>query len=103
MQGGEHRGADMAKRKRTAGGSKGQRGRQGERGARGQRGLRGPRGERGDTGEKGERGDSTSLQVVARMAQELEAAQRELRVQFTRIAQLQADLDALRSELKRRP
>jgi hypothetical protein len=35
------------------------------------------------------------------MAQELEAAQRELRGQFTRIAQLQADLDTVRSNLKK--
>jgi hypothetical protein len=35
------------------------------------------------------------------MAQELEAAQRELRIQFTRIAQLQADLDTVRSNLKK--
>jgi Collagen triple helix repeat (20 copies) len=81
---------------------KGPRGRRGERGTRGQRGVRGPKGERGEKGESGERGESTSLQAVARMAQELEAAQRELRIQFTRIAQLQADLDSLRSELKSR-
>jgi hypothetical protein len=89
----------MAKRTKGRGDSQGQREPRGERGARGQRGARGLRGEKG---ERGERGDSTSLQAVARMAQELEAAQRELRIQFTRIAQLQADLDSLRSELKSR-
>src|SRR5262249_1126405 len=87
----------MAERTKSTGGPRGKRG---ERGVRGQRGARGPRGKRG---EKGERGESTSLQAVARMAQELEAAQRELRIQFTRIAQLQAALDSLRSELKSRP
>lgn len=103
----------MAKRKRIRD-SKGPRGRRGERGVTGQRGARGEQGERGEQGarglqgergqqgERGERGESTSLMAVARMAQELEVAQRELRVQFTRIAQLQADLDSLRSELKSR-
>lgn len=91
--------SDMAKRTKRSGDAQGPRGRQGDRGARGQRGVRGPRGEKG---ERGERGESDSLQIVARMAQELEAAQRELRVQFTRIAQLQADIDSLRSELKSR-
>ena len=64
-----------------------------------QRGPRGPRGERGVRGEPGKI-DATALRVIARMAQELENAQRELRVQFTRIAQLQAELDLLRADLK---
>ena len=87
----------------------GARGKAGKRGERGAQGLRGERGAQGERGEPGAPGTNPPLELVARMAQELEAsrrdleaAQRELRVQFTRIAQLQADLDSLRSDLKKR-
>ena len=59
--------------------------------------LRGPRGEPGERGERGEQGSNAPVGVIDRLTKELETAQRELRVQFTRIAQLQADLDQLRS------
>ena len=39
--------------------------------------------------------------MITRMAEELDAARRELSIQFTRIAQLQAELDALRAQLKK--
>jgi hypothetical protein len=68
-----------------------------QHGPRGARGARGARGERGEPGKV----DASALELIARMAQELEIAQRELRVQFTRIAQLQSELDSLRSDLKK--
>jgi len=39
--------------------------------------------------------------ILARVTQELEDVQRSLRVQFTRIAELQADLDDIRVALKK--
>ena len=70
--------------------------------ARGPRGLRGRRGPAGIPA-----GDSklvTDLAaVVAHVTQELEDVQRTLRVQFTRIAQLQTALDNLRVALERTP
>ena len=38
--------------------------------------------------------------VLARVAQELEGVQRTLRLQFTRMAELQAELDDVRAALK---
>ena len=76
-----------------------------EKAGRGPRGHRGQQGERGERGQRGERGESPALplEVIARMAQELEVVQRELRVQFTRISQIQSDLDTLRADLKKSP
>jgi hypothetical protein len=68
-----------------------------------QRGKPGPRGAPGERGERGEQGSSAPLDVIDRLTTELGAAQRELRVQFTRIAQLQADLDQVRADAKSRP
>jgi hypothetical protein len=65
------------------------------------RGPRGPRGRRGPAGPAGENGN-IALQlghVLARVTQEIEDMQRALRVQFTRTAQLQAELDDLRVAL----
>ena len=87
----------------------GARGKPGKRGERGTRGVQGERGAQGERGEAGAPGTNAPLELIARMAQELDAAKRdlqaaqgELRAQFTRIAQLQADLDSLRSDMKKR-
>ena len=76
-------------------GGKSSKGAQGVRGKRGARGARGPRGVPGRSAADGD--------IVDRIARELETAQRELRVQFTRIAQLQAEIDELRAATKRAP
>ena len=39
--------------------------------------------------------------VIAKITRELEASQRDLRVHFTRIAQLQVELDELRAALNK--
>jgi hypothetical protein len=78
------------------------RGPRGRRGATGKRGSRGKQGERGEQGERGAAGTSAPVQLLTAITKELEAAQRDLRVQFTRIAQLQAEVDVLRSELKQK-
>ena len=58
------------------------------RGARGARGARGERGERGEPG--------VTPETIDRLATVLERIQRDLEVQFTRIAELQAELDLIR-------
>ena len=45
-------------------------------------------------------GQNAPLDVIDRLSKELESAQRELRVQFTRIAHLQAELDQMRAAVK---
>jgi hypothetical protein len=45
---------------------------------------------------------STAQSIVA-VEQRLASAEHELRVQFTRIAQLQAEVDLVRAELRRSP
>ena len=69
----------------------------GERGPAGERGKRGLQGKRGRAGERGPAGE-----LSAEQAQQLEAlglqmqeALNELKVQFVRIAQMQAQLDSL--------
>jgi hypothetical protein len=64
---------------------------------------RGPRGPHGLPGPPEQDGKLVAQlgAVLARVAQELEDVQRTLRVQFTRIAELQAELDDLRVELKK--
>ena len=62
------------------------------------RGVRGPRGPAGPPGPDGP--VVTELGgILARVAQEMEDVQRTLRVQFTRIAQLQAEIDEVRLNL----
>jgi len=67
------------------------------------RGPRGPRGRRGPAGLSGQDGPMVAqlATILARVTQELEDVQRSLRVQFTRIAELQADLDDIRVALKK--
>ena len=66
-------------------------------------GPRGPRGRRGPVGPPGNAGEIVVQlgSVLARVTQELEAVQHTLRVQFTRIAELQAQLDDLRLLLQK--
>ena len=63
----------------------------------GRRGPRGPRGRRGAQGPSGPNGAA-----LDRLEGDLVAARDELQVQFKRIAQLQAELDELRAELRAR-
>src|SRR5262245_16003099 len=89
-------GAAMARKTRSKKPS-----RQGPRGQRGQRGPRGLTGERGERGERGAAGDAGQpdarlASILLRVTQELEGVQKTLQVQFTRIAELQADLDDIR-------
>ena len=79
----------------------GRRGNIGARGPRGPRGAQGLRGRQGPAGPAGRSGDPAPLRVLATMAQEIEAIQRDLQAQFQRIAQIQADLDLLRAQLSK--
>jgi uncharacterized membrane protein len=45
--------------------------------------------------------DDTARREAARLAAEVEHLRRELQIQFTRIAQMQADLDEIKALLKR--
>ena len=64
-------------------------------GGRGPRGRSGKRGRRGAPGRHGEAGQDAPADMIETLAKRLEQAERDLRVQFTRIAQLEADLDTL--------
>lgn len=66
---------------------------------KGKRGPRGPRGQRGVRGPAGPGAPST--EAFNRLAADLIDAQDSLQVQFKRIAQLQAELDELRSQLRK--
>ena len=55
------------------------------------RGPRGPRGKRGERGPQGRSGDG----AVSRLAAQMEQVVKELQIQLTRIAQIQAQLDHL--------
>ena len=65
------------------------------------RGARGPRGRQGPTGPPAANGQIIVElgKVLARVTQELEDVQRTLKVQFTRIAELKAELDGFRAAL----
>ena len=63
------------------------------------RGPRGPRGKRGVRGPAGPGAPST--EAFNRLAADLIDAQDTLQVQFKRIAQLQAELDELRSQFRK--
>jgi hypothetical protein len=97
----QHHGA-MGSPQRGPQGTRGPKGKTGSRGQRGLQGIPGPAGPRGSTGPAGPVGrteptpPTLPLQVLARVAQQVEAIERDLQVQFQRIAQLQADLDTLR-------
>jgi hypothetical protein len=69
------------------------------RAARGPRGKPGKPGRRGARGERGEAGQGAPQHAVESLTAELERVERSLRIQFTRIAQLQAELDSLRASL----
>ena len=84
-------------------GSRGQRGLQGIPGPAGPTGLTGPTGPAGLVGRTGPTPPTLPLQVLARVAQQVEAIERDLQMQFQRIAQLQADLDTLRVHLTKEP
>ena len=75
----------------------------GPRGTRGPKGKAGPQGRRGTQGIPGPQGPAGAslppVKLLATMEQQIEAIQRDLAVQFQRIAQLQADLDTLRTHL----
>jgi len=67
------------------------------------RGAHDPRGRRDPAGPPRQDGQVVAQlgSVLARVVQELEGVQRTLQVQFTRIADLQAELDDLRGALKK--
>ena len=58
----------------------------------------GPAGPAGDAAP----GDQSAVKLIDGLMAQLDEVHRDLKVQFTRIAQLQADLDQLRVELRRR-
>ena len=76
-------------------------GRQKSQGTRGPGGAKGARGRQGPVGRPAPNGELLVRlgTVLARVTQELEDVQRTLKVQFTRIAELQAELDNLRGAL----
>ena len=83
---------------KTARGPKGEHGAQGERGragARGATGARGARGERGPAGPMPRRED-----VLALVEDQFFDMKKQLEVQLTRFAQLQAQLDLIHKMLK---
>jgi ribosomal protein L15 len=103
----QHYGA-MGSSQRGSRGTRGPKGKTGSRGQRGLQGIPGPAGPAGRTGPMGPAGPfgrtgptppTLPLQVLARVAQQIEAIERDLQVQFQRIAELQADLDTLRVHL----
>jgi hypothetical protein len=71
----------------------------------GARGAAGPRGPTGPPGRAGEAEiDATVVRVIEQLVAGLEDVQGQLKIQFTRIAQLQAQLDHVRAALvKARP
>jgi hypothetical protein len=89
-------------------GLRGRRGRTGLRGAPGARGKRGPsglqgrRGKVGATGARGKKGatgpaeHSRLIEIVKSVEERFDDVYRQLDIQLKRIAQLQADFDALR-------
>lgn len=85
----------MARRKPTRSKRTPSPGSRGPRGFRGRRGVSGPAGPAGPPGAAGV-GTIDLAQILARVTQELEGIQATLRVQFTRIADLQAELDHVR-------
>ena len=65
------------------------------------RGTRGPRGARGAPGKQGPPGTpAPSADAIARLAEDLANTRHDLQVQFKRIAQLQAELDDLRANIR---
>ena len=68
------------------------------RGLRGLQGRAGPRGPAGPTGQRGipgVAGRPAPQEVMSRLVKDLEAVQRDLKIQFERIAQIQTALDAV--------
>ena len=76
--------------------------RQKSQGPRGPGGAKGARGRRGPAGPPAPNGEMIVQlgKVLSRVTQELEDVQRTLKIQFTRIAELQAELDTFRQALK---
>ena len=84
-------------------GKVGQRGRMGKTGRRGAKGTVGAKGAKGKHGTKGETGQEPPrrrklLDVVQGQINRID---QELRIQMTRMAQIQAEVDLLRANLKR--
>jgi hypothetical protein len=75
--------------------TKGDRGERGESGAQGSKGQRGPKGERGPAGPA-----ATRSQILAAVQSEFDVVRKEMRVQLERMAQIQAQLDAIHAILK---
>lgn len=73
----------------------------GARGKPGRAGERGPRGERGPAGQRGPAGELSAEQMrqLAETHEQLQQAFKELQIQFERIAQMQAQLDAIQQAL----
>lgn len=76
-------------------GGRGMAGERGERGQRGERGLKGERGERGPAGPAPSRAD-----ILAVVEDQFYEMRKQLDVQLTRFAQLQAQLDQIHKLLK---
>ena len=75
---------------------------QSPRGLRGVQGKQGKRGARGKQGRQGAPGVAApNGEALARLTADLIEAQNELQVQFKRIAQLQAEVDELRADLRK--
>jgi hypothetical protein len=64
-------------------------------------GATGPVGPAGPAGPAGP-GEGEALEAINQLGSQLSDIQRELKIQFTRIAELQADLDQIRADLRRR-
>ena len=77
------------------------RGKTGSRGPRGPRGAKGLPGLQGAPGPAGPPGAAAPLRILATITQQIEAIQRDLKTQFERAAQIQADLDLLRAQLSK--
>lgn len=92
-------------------GETGARGARGQRGARGERGATGERGAQGERGTKGERGPQgpagkpfskpiTNLQQLNEIERTIEDIYNELDIQMKRMAQIQQQVDELRSAVR---
>ena len=75
--------------------SQGPKGKEGRRGARGGRGIPGKQGERGPAGPAPSRAD-----ILAVVEDQFRDIRKQLDIQFTRFAQLQAQLDQIHGLLK---
>ena len=95
----------MAKRARRRGPrpTKGSTGARGPRGLRGATGTAGPPGPPGPPDDRGAQANNSALKMIEHFVTQLDDVQRDLKVQFMRIAQLRADFDQLRATLLKKP